>query len=637
MKSYVKKIIIIVTLGLLFPLSNLINYNLIDNQEVKEDDQETRLRSPKSSAGYIETYIYIDGNWTDAIGKGWFSGEGSRGSPYVIENVTINASTSPTGSGIFINNSKNDYFIIRNVTVYNAASGSINAGIKLQNTNNGTLINNNCSNNERYGIYLRLGSKNNNITGNTANNNYAGIRLYQSSNNNTISGNTANNNSYSGIYLSQSSNNNTISGNTASNNTIFGIYLATDCSNNNISGNTANNNDDDGIFLDRSNNNTISGNTANNNDDDGIRLDQSSNNNVSGNTANNNTWAGIGLKNNCDDNNISGNFIYFNEIGVYIVDSDCNDNIISRNIMVSSDEKFIDSSGTNTIIKSNYFGMIPPSFIVETIDLFFSTTEFIVTIKVSSQCEILEVSELSIQVWWNGILIPLENITVVGNIYNISLTLKFVGSGDDPIRLNMTISAPYHVDKYYELNISVYAVETVVETIVEIVVETVVETLIPTLSEELFVNISYEFFSTENFTIIFQILNSDGVGIENATIQVMWNGVNKSSSVQGLDSGVYKIILNPILVNPGDDPILLNMTIKAVGYDYLYYELDLAVDPAAVDKTSPPPSDDNDDPVPGGASVVIIIVISISIAAVIAIVGIAFGILRKRKQVREDI
>ncbi len=231
-----------------------------------EDDDNISLKNPKQS-GYWNnfSFIYINDNWSTAAGFAWCSGDGSWDKPYTLENLTIDATSSPTGSGIFINNSRNDYFRINNCTVFNTSAGLYNAGIKLVNTNNGTLIDNNCSNNGRNGIVL-----------------------YQGCNNNTITGNTVNNNTRYGIYLRNECDNNTISGNTASNvgstNQDIGIYLRDDCDNNTILGNTANNNTSHGIYLDNGcDNNSISGNTANNNVIHGMRISNCLNVELSGN------------------------------------------------------------------------------------------------------------------------------------------------------------------------------------------------------------------------------------------------------------------------------------------------------------------------------------------------------------------
>ena len=167
-KSKIK--IIIFVLGIILALSPLNSFMIIDDQGENEGTTENRdeanFKRLKKSGYWSVNFIHIDGNWSYTVGNySWCSGDGSRSSPYKIENVSIDASGSPTGSGILINNSKNEYFIIRNCTVYNAGSGSYDGGIKLENTNNGTLINNNCLTNGRIGILLSNYCKNNAILG----------------------------------------------------------------------------------------------------------------------------------------------------------------------------------------------------------------------------------------------------------------------------------------------------------------------------------------------------------------------------------------------------------------------------------------------------------------------------------------
>ena len=316
-------------------------------------------------------------NWTWAASQAWCSGSGTELDPYIIENISIDASSSPTGSGIFINNSKNDYFIIRNCNVTNAGSGNYDAGIKLENTNHGTLINNNCSNNGRSGICLLYSEENTisgntandnthfgiylihsnytNITGNTANyNDDHGIWLSTDCNNNTISDNTANYNEDDGIRLDTKCDDNTISGNTASENTnYYGIELYLDCDNNTLSGNTVNKNSR-GIHLDNCDNNTISDNTANYNTYFGIYLYQSHYTTITGNTANYNDDHGIYLENNCYNNTISGNTVKDNvEYGIYLYDN-CDYNDIIDNIFYNNTQGIRIASGcdNNSIYKN---------------------------------------------------------------------------------------------------------------------------------------------------------------------------------------------------------------------------------------------------------------------------------------------
>ncbi len=231
--------LIIITIGIIFAISTnskSIFIAPLNNNENLETRDKFSSKRPKNSGFWTLNSIHVDNNWSATAVLDWCSGDGSWSNPYVIENVTIDASSSPTGSGIYINNSKSDYFIIRNVTVYNAGSDFFyDAGIKLNNSNNGTLINNNSSNNGGNG-FLIYNSENNTMSGNYVNYNKFGI-FFSESNNNTFSGNSANYNSYYGIYLSLS-NYTTISGNKASNNNEHGIVLLSS-NNDNISGNSA--------------------------------------------------------------------------------------------------------------------------------------------------------------------------------------------------------------------------------------------------------------------------------------------------------------------------------------------------------------------------------------------------------------
>ncbi|KKK68095.1 hypothetical protein LCGC14_2947500, partial [marine sediment metagenome] len=266
-------------------------------------NSEDSLPLTEGSIHYGEK-IHIDDSGVSALNwsitaklKEWCSGSGTYSDPYVIDGLEIDAGGS--GTGILIGNSS-VYFIIQNSSVYNAGSLTYDAGIKLENTNNGTLTNNNCSNNGKYGM-----------------------RIY-SSNDNTISGNTANENKDYGILL-MASNNNKISGNTINDNTGWGIWLI-DCDNNIISGNTANNNSFYGISLYlNTNNNIISENTANNNSNSGIQIESNSNNNI-----------------------ISANLIKFNQIyGIYIKDINSQNNTIYQNSLIGNVQRHAYDNGIN--------------------------------------------------------------------------------------------------------------------------------------------------------------------------------------------------------------------------------------------------------------------------------------------------
>ena len=307
MKSNSKKLIILV-IGLIIAFT--LNNTHIDNKAAY-----TELNFPEQSAGYSESSIFVDGtatgvgahNWTWAISQPWCYGDGSWSTPYIIENVTIDASSSPTGSGILINNSKSAYFIIRNCTIFNADNSFFDSGIWMENTNNGTIRNNNCSDNNQ-GIYL-IDCEGNNITKNTANDN-----------------------KYNGIYLDTNCVLNNIMGNIADNN-LFGIQLVTNCDNNNITLNTVTSNDDYGIYINSfgasCDNNIILNNTVNENNRYGIFVRYDNNeNSIINNSVNDNKERGIYLSS-CHDINVTGNSIYSNIRGIYVIN--CDNGIITGN------------------------------------------------------------------------------------------------------------------------------------------------------------------------------------------------------------------------------------------------------------------------------------------------------------------
>ena len=167
-------------------------------------DENIKLVDPKISK-YWDTvqfiHIYYD-NWS-ANDFDWIQNRtGSWSDPHIIENVTINAKNYRIG--ILIENS-NDYFIIRNCTVYNSSKGNFDtAGIYLKNANNGSIIDNNLLFNNGSGLILE-NSKNNTITENQiVNNTENGMFFFCESKNNTIYANNIANNTIKGIEFNQS-------------------------------------------------------------------------------------------------------------------------------------------------------------------------------------------------------------------------------------------------------------------------------------------------------------------------------------------------------------------------------------------------------------------------------------------------
>lgn len=206
-----------------------------NNEKIREVNDSTAHLKISGFWDLTESPIYIDDcqsncNWEKVSSEyEWCYGSGTLDNPYIIENVIINGKNS--GSCITIRNS-DVYFIIKNCIFYNSGWSIFNwdSGIKLVNTNNGKIINNNCSHNNGYGI-LQIWCSNNNF-----------------------SGNIINYNSHHGI-ISWRSDNNYIIDNEINYNEINGVNLWF-CDRNNISGNTINYNQK-GINLIMSNNNLI--------------------------------------------------------------------------------------------------------------------------------------------------------------------------------------------------------------------------------------------------------------------------------------------------------------------------------------------------------------------------------------------
>ena len=240
-------------------------------QEFKECENQSIL---KNSAKVPISPIIVDNEgggmytWEQAESLFWCSGQGTQSSPYVIQDIIINGGMD---SGIEIRNS-NAYFKIINCEIYNMGDDFEDAGIKLNNTQNGQIIDSIISNNNFYGILLD-NSHHNRVEDNTLeSNNMEGLILVES-NYNTLSGNTFRDNSVGGLYISRSVHNK-ITGNLFDANLDNGIHL--DSSHyNTITGNTIKNQSNIGILLEISNYNTELGNNFVNNGKDIEEIDSS--------------------------------------------------------------------------------------------------------------------------------------------------------------------------------------------------------------------------------------------------------------------------------------------------------------------------------------------------------------------------
>jgi parallel beta-helix repeat protein len=326
---------------LIFSISS--NINLPNSNETTQRDliyRRTNLKPAKYWNNF--TFIHItDLNWTIANESSWCSGSGKWGDPYLIENMIINATDSPIDCGIFIENSTNVFFKIRNVTIFGTTDG-----IKLENTNNGLVINNSVTNNIDSGIKM-INCVNNTISKNKViDNGGQGIYLFSNCESNRVIRNLARdkgtNLQDTGILIEDYCNDNDIVGNLIYDNGFYGINVKDFCERNLIYNNTLKN-------------------FATNQQDYGIRVDHSCHqNNISLNLIQNLNSYGIMLVTS-DLNSVTNNQIMDCGSGIYMLialQNDIIDNIISSGsigiIMSASDDcniirNFINKTGSYAI------------------------------------------------------------------------------------------------------------------------------------------------------------------------------------------------------------------------------------------------------------------------------------------------
>ncbi|MHA1112305.1 MAG: right-handed parallel beta-helix repeat-containing protein [Promethearchaeota archaeon] len=353
------------------------------------------------------------GNWTWAVDQPWCSNDTGV---YTIEDMIINNTAgTPRGSGIFINNSHDVDFRIENCTITNVnAIISYGAGIDLENSSRGVIINNTVSNTNPIGCGIQLrdyncynitiernvvknilrhgilmyGGDEIHVINNTVNNvAYNGIYFYQGVQNSTIAYNYVNDtnnnqmsstnggiklldvnndnnqiynntvlNCWRGIYLRDSSNN-SIHNNTVKNNDDGGIILSTNSDDNNVTNNIVTNENGDyeqdyGIWLASSHNNTISDNHISNQQQHGIFFQTSLNNTIIGNTVNVNKFMGIFLTDSANGNSIKDNSIDRNDLGIGLSYSEFN-NITDNTLFGNGYCIYEVECGTNFITNNN--------------------------------------------------------------------------------------------------------------------------------------------------------------------------------------------------------------------------------------------------------------------------------------------
>ncbi|TFG11025.1 MAG: hypothetical protein EU535_07870, partial [Promethearchaeota archaeon] len=177
-----KRIIVILSfLAFLFVISifNNPNQDSQDKPNIQTKESENHLNEienkldkeePKSSGSWNLPYIHIKDNWSAAASEEWCSWAGTPFDPYIIENVTIDATNSPIGCGILIEDSYFNFFVIKDCTIYNRDDTNYDSGIIFNNASFGIIDFCNITNFKDKGIKIigsNLGSKYITISNNT--------------------------------------------------------------------------------------------------------------------------------------------------------------------------------------------------------------------------------------------------------------------------------------------------------------------------------------------------------------------------------------------------------------------------------------------------------------------------------------
>lgn len=236
------KTVLISLFFIIFCLS-VLNSTLFNKTEKVDLLNREDLQKFTPRIAQISERIHINNNWSEAKNDGICTGSGTFSDPYIIQDFIIDG--EGTVAGILINNSKKLFFRIENCTIFNSGYG-----IQLDKSCNGTLLNNNCSNNN-IGIYLdgwtdkshfsweeylTFICKNNTLANNIVNHNgLYGIHMRRCWNN-TIINNIADYNKY-GLHMTYLSDANTIIDNSFNKNGVHGIYIDGPGSDNILRGN----------------------------------------------------------------------------------------------------------------------------------------------------------------------------------------------------------------------------------------------------------------------------------------------------------------------------------------------------------------------------------------------------------------
>ena len=310
-----------------------------------------------------------------------FSGLGTKENPYILENEVISTTSS---HGIQIANTKK-HFVIQNcviisekcgIYIENAATGTISIitntvssngldGIQIIDSDNCTIVENDCNYNQQQGIFLQFCRYSSITDNNCSKNGGEGLVIIDCSYSN-ISNNICYFNSKNGLAVVLSERVN-MTNNSCQKNILNGVVIA-DSLHTFVANNTLTNNGDkehpdvmDAILVLTSPNTSIVNNNCSNNADDGISINDSPYCSIEENICEGNNDRGVGLvnssytliqRNGCSKNYDGIRARYSDHLT--IIDNSCSDSINGVSLFSPS----YCNISFNTIQRNNNFGFV---------------------------------------------------------------------------------------------------------------------------------------------------------------------------------------------------------------------------------------------------------------------------------------
>lgn len=228
---------------------------------------------------------------------------------------------------------------------------------------------------------------------------------------------------------------------------------------------------------------------------------------------------------------------------------------------------------------------------------------------------------------WDDDDLTAENITDNGDgTFDINVTSKFIAAITPGLWLNLTAEKMGYANGTLNTQIAVEAGSISVIGF-----------------NKLGIDILKQSYSEDWFNITFFVFNaSDNQGVAGLNFgTLLWNGTDVSDDIFEVigEPGNYSISLEPITVDPTENPIKLSGSIDAGIFEQKDFVFYIGVDPEVIDKDKGvviypgiPAGDDDDGEGKEEVDIVIPIIIGVGIISAIAVAGIVIFLMRKRKR-----